>query len=214
MAMQKSLYIFDMDGTLFNTLGDLSAAVNYALAAFGLQTLSVEKIRSYIGNGSRKLIERSLEGADAPLDEVHKVYSEYYAEHCLNATEPYPGVMEFLKDFPAQKALATNKPHVPGMKLLEHFGISACFDAFAFGDEETPRKPDPAPFLKILNRTGCSKREAVIVGDDAPDILGARNAEIDSVFIENGFGKRESFAPVAPTYSIPRFSDLKNLPFR
>lgn len=210
----KSLYIFDMDGTLFNTLGDLSVAVNYALAAFGLKTLSTEKIKSYIGNGSLKLIERSLEGADAPLTEVHKCYSEFYAQHCLEKTEPYPGVVDFLKNFPAKKALATNKPHIPGLALLKHFGLESHFEAFAFGDEDTPRKPDAAPFLKILKATGVSKEDAIMVGDDAPDILGAKNAGIDSVFIENGFGKRASFAPVEPTYSIPHFSDLSGLQFR
>lgn len=210
----KSLYIFDMDGTLFNTLGDLSVAVNYALAAFGLKTLSTEKIKSYIGNGSLKLIERSLEGADAPLTEVHKCYSEFYAQHCLEKTEPYPGVVDFLKNFPAKKALATNKPHIPGLALLKHFGLESSFEAFAFGDEDTPRKPDAAPFLKILKATGVSKEDAIMVGDDAPDILGAKNAGIDSVFIENGFGKRASFAPVEPTYSIPHFSDLSGLQFR
>ncbi|MBP5247734.1 MAG: HAD-IA family hydrolase [Fibrobacter sp.] len=210
----KSLYIFDMDGTLFNTLGDLSVAVNYALQTFGLKTLSTEKIKSYIGNGSLKLVERSLEGADAPLLEVHQCYSEFYAKHCLEKTEPYPGVVEFLKSFPAKKALATNKPHIPGLALLKHFELDSYFDAFAFGDEETPRKPDAAPFLKILKATGTAKEDAIMVGDDAPDILGAKNAGIDSVFIENGFGKRSSFAPVEPTYSIPHFSDLSSLQFR
>ncbi len=210
---KKSLYIFDMDGTLFNTLGDLSVAVNHALAEFGLKTLSTEKIRSYIGNGSLKLIERSLEGADAPLEEVHKCYSEFYAGHCQNATVPYPGVVDFLKNFPAKKALATNKPHIPGLALLKHFDLKSCFSAFAFGDTVSERKPSAEPFLKILKETGIPKEEAVMVGDDAPDILGAKNAGIDSVFIENGFGKRSSFAPVEPTYSIPNFSDLKNLQF-
>lgn len=210
---KKSLYIFDMDGTLFNTLGDLSVAVNYALQKFGLKTLSTEKIRSYIGNGSLKLIERSLEGADAPLEEVHRCYDEFYAEHCQNATVPYPGVIEFLENFPARKALATNKPRIPGLALLKHFGIESRFDAFAFGDTVSKRKPDAEPFLKILAETGVPKEEAVMVGDDAPDILGAKNAGIDSVFIENGFGKRESFAPVEPTYSISNFSDLKDLRF-
>ncbi len=210
---KKSLYIFDMDGTLFNTLGDLSAAVNYALGAFGLKPLSTEKIRSYIGNGSLKLIERSLEGAKVPLADVHRTYSEYYADHCINATEPYPGVIEFLKTFPAKKALATNKPHTPGLAILRHFGIESYFDALAFGDEDTPRKPDAAPFFKILEKTAVNKNDAVMIGDDAPDILGAQNAGIDSVFIENGFGKRESFSPAEPTYSIKHFSDLKNLQF-
>lgn len=210
---KKSLYIFDMDGTLFNTLGDLSVAVNYALAEFGLKTLSTEKIRSYIGNGSLKLIERSLEGADAPLEAVHRCYSEFYARHCQEATVPYPGVVDFLKNFPAKKALATNKPHIPGLALLRHFGIESCFDAFAFGDTVSKRKPAAEPFLKILGETGIPREDAVMVGDDAPDILGAKNAGIDSVFIENGFGKRSSFAPVEPTYSILQFSDIKNLQF-
>lgn len=210
---KKSLYIFDMDGTLFNTLGDLSVAVNFALQKFGLKTLSTEKIRSYIGNGSLKLIERSLEGADAPLKEVHKCYCDFYAEHCQNATVPYPGVVDFLKNFPARKALATNKPHIPGIALLRHFGIESCFDAFAFGDTVSEKKPAAEPFIKVLAETGVPKAEAVMVGDDAPDILGAKNVGIDSVFIENGFGKRENFAPVKPTYSIPNFSDLKDLRF-
>ena len=212
-AMKKSLYIFDLDGTLFNTLGDLSFAVNHALAEFGFKTLSTEKIRSYIGNGSLKLIERSLEGANAPLAEVHKCYSTFYAENCLNRTEPYPGVLEFLKNFPAKKALVTNKPHTPGLKLLKHFGVDSCFEAFAFGDEETARKPSAEPFEKILRLTKTAKENAVMVGDDAPDILGARNAGIDSVFIENGFGRRESFAPFRPDYSIPCFAELQNLMF-
>ena len=210
---KKLLYIFDMDGTLFNTLGDLSAAVNYALSAFGLKKLSTEKIKSYIGNGSLKLIERSLEGAQVPLDAVHKCYSEFYAQHCREHTEPYPGVIDFLKNFPAKKALVTNKPHIPGKELLKLFDIDSCFEACAFGDEKTARKPSAEPFLKILQLTRTAPQDAVMVGDDAPDILGARNAGIDSVFIENGFGKRESFAPVEPTYSIPHFADLKNLKF-
>lgn len=211
---KKTLYIFDMDGTLFNTLGDLSVAVNHALSQFGLKTLSTEKIRSYIGNGSLKLIERSLEGADAPLEEVHRCYSEFYAAHCLEGTVPYPGVREFLETFPAKKALATNKPEIPGRALLKHFGLLEYFDAFAFGDTVKARKPAADPFLKVLEETHVAKEDAVMIGDDSPDILGARNAGIDSVFIENGFGKRESFAPVEPTYSIAHFSDLKNLQFR
>ncbi len=213
LMKRKSLYIFDMDGTLFNTLGDLSVAVNHALAEFGLKTLSTEKIRSYIGNGSLKLVERSLEGADVPLEEVHRCYSEFYAAHCQDATVPYPGVVEFLKNFPAKKALATNKPQAPGIALLKHFGLESCFSAFAFGDTVSERKPAAEPFLKILAKTGVPREEAVMVGDDAPDILGAKNAGIDSVFIENGFGKRSSFAPVEPTYSISDFSDLENLQF-
>lgn len=208
---QKSLYIFDMDGTLFNTIGDLTIAVNYALSKFGLKTLTDNRVKSYIGNGTLNLIKRCVEGAGTSVEDVHKAFTGFYRENCTALTKPFPGVFEFIKTYPVKKALLTNKPYIPATSILRHTGILENFDYLVCGDTTPARKPAPDGFLKILDETHTAKENAIVIGDDAPDILGAKAAGIDSVFIENGFGKRESFAPIEPTYSIPNFTDLKNL---
>lgn len=203
-------FIFDLDGTLFNTLPDLAPAVNYALAQFGLAPLSVETIQGNIGNGSRKLVERSLAGAPVDLDSAHKAFFDYYREHCTERTLPYPGVMEFLqRDF--RCAMLTNKPHAPTKKLLAHFGLLGRFETFLCGDTAPQRKPDPSGVRQILEHCGIDPKDAVMVGDDTPDLMVARNAGIEYVMILNGFGKPANILPLEPKHTIEHFADLLNL---
>lgn len=220
MLSKKSLVVFDLDGTLFNTLGDLAVAVNYALRHFGLPEHSEEQVRSFIGNGSMKLIERSM--GEAALSEniartgvtiemVHKVYSDFYWEHCTERTLPNPGVVEFLRNSSVRVAMLTNKPLRPSEKILNHFGLRDRFEFILCGDTTPERKPSPAGLLKILEMAGVSREEAVMVGDDQPDILAARNAKVDCVTLFCGFGKPVNLLPLNPQNVVHSYEEMVSL---
>ena len=387
----KELFIFDLDGTLFNTLGDLAPAVNYALKQFGVREISKENVRSCIGNGSKNLIRRSvasglmfaagktagepiagkssnagknyaaskdrdanincaegtksrnpdcrkiehldvrdneavtavLENAgfdDAKIGEVHKVYSAYYWEHCTENTEPYEGVIEIIRRINAAgcdgiadagcrtsaeircraiaetkcgenadakcstsaetrfgeiadagcstsaeticgeiadarcaakkiAAMLTNKPVNPAKKILEKFGLignsencgttadenrdataanaadKSCsteecrpanlISAYLCGDTTPERKPSPAGIFALLQQTGVAPEKAVMIGDDMPDVLAAKNAGIDCITLLEGFGRPENLLPLEPKWTaghIKDFAELVTLP--
>ena len=213
----KKLIVFDLDGTLFNTLGDLAVAVNFALRHFGLPEHDEQKVRSFIGNGSMKLIERSMGEAAQPenvartgvsVAAVHQVYSDFYWEHCLERTVPNPGVIEFLKQSNVRVAMLTNKPLRPSEKILEHFGLRDRFEFVLCGDTTPERKPSPAGLLKILEMAGIDKSQAVMVGDDQPDVLASRNAGVDCITLLCGFGKPVNLLPLQPEYTVESYAEM------
>ena len=220
MLQKKSLIVFDLDGTLFNTLGDLAVAVNYALRHFDLPVHSEERVRSFIGNGSMKLIERSMGVAALPenmarmgitIEMVHKVYSDFYWEHCTERTLPNPGIVDFLNRTTVRVAMLTNKPLRPSEKILEHFHLRDRFEFILCGDTTPERKPSPAGLLKIIEMAGVSKEETVMVGDDQPDILAARNAGVDCITLLCGFGKPVNLLPLTPENTVESYESLCKL---
>ena len=253
LLAQKELFILDLDGTLFNTLGDLAPAVNYAMTQFGLKTHSNETVKIFIGNGSMNLIRRAVtanyidardvrnfdkvatelerEGfSDEKIKEIHKIYSEYYWEHCTENTEPYEGVVELLQRIAASAnisksrcaaenkencaqstkcaAMLTNKPIAPAQKILEKFGLENSFATYLCGDTTPERKPSPAGIYEILRQTGIAPEKAVMIGDDTPDILAAKNAGIDCITLFEGFGKAENLLPLEPRYTAGHIKDF------
>ena len=216
----KKLILFDLDGTLFDTLGDLSVAVNFALRHFGLPEHDEQRVRTFIGNGSMKLIERSMGEAAFPetvartgvmVEKVHKVFSEFYWEHCTERTVPCPGILEFLQKSPVRVAMLTNKPERPALKILEHFGLRERFEFVLCGDTTPERKPSPAGLLKIMETAGVTPAETVMVGDDQPDILAARNAGVDCITLFCGFGKPENLSPLNPENVVRSYGELCQL---
>lgn len=217
MLQKKSLIVFDLDGTLFNTLGDLAVAVNFSLRHFGLPEHDEQRVRTFIGNGSMKLIERSMGEAALPeiiartgvtVEMVHKVYSDFYWEHCTERTLPNPGVVEFLRNTHARVAMLTNKPERPTFKLLEHFHLRDRFEFVLCGDTTPERKPSPAGLLKIMESAGVSPAETVMVGDDQPDILAARAAGVDCVTLFCGFGKPHNLLPLKPENTVESYAEM------
>jgi phosphoglycolate phosphatase len=257
LLAQKELFIFDLDGTLFNTLGDLAPAVNYAMTQFGLKTHSNDDVRTFIGNGSMNLIRRAVAAnyvgmenirdidnvatvlssngySEERIKEFHKVYSEYYWEHCTENTEPYEGVVELVKRI-AQSAgcdrdsainngnrtgcngycagakcaaMLTNKPVAPAQKILEKFGLEKSFATYLCGDTTPERKPSPAGIFEILRQTGIAPEKAIMIGDDTPDVLAAKNAGIDCITLFEGFGKAENLLPLSPRYTTGHIKDF------
>ncbi len=242
LLTQKELFIFDLDGTLFNTLGDLAPAVNYAMTQFGLCTHSNDDVRTFIGNGSMNLIRRAVaanfidvklvrnfdevaavlerEGfSEEKIKEIHKVYSEFYWEHCTENTEPYEGVVEVIKRIAhfnrdtncagAKCAtMLTNKPVAPAQKILAKFGLENSFATYLCGDTTPERKPSPAGIYEILRQTGIAPEKTIMIGDDTPDVLAAKNASIDCITLFEGFGKAENLLPLEPRYTAGHIKDF------
>lgn len=251
LIAQKELFIFDLDGTLFNTLGDLAPAVNYAMTQFGLHTHSNDDVRTFIGNGSMNLIRRAVAANFIPvvstrdmekvaetlaqenyseenIKEIHKVYSEYYWEHCTENTEPYKGVIEFVQRIADENrdgnravfnrdenhagtrcaAMLTNKPVAPAQKILKKFGLENSFATYLCGDTTPERKPSPAGINEILRQTGIAPEKAIMIGDDTPDVLAAKNAGIDCITLFEGFGKAENLLPLEPRYTAGHIKDF------
>ncbi len=188
------LIIFDLDGTVLNTLSDLAAALNFALQKHGLPVRSLPEVRSFVGNGIRKLIERGVPaGTDAALtDAVHADFSAYYAEHCADATAPYPGVRELLAALNAKgyrAAVVSNKVDSAVQKLAAHY-FPGDFE-IAVGEREGVRaKPAPDAVFAVLDTLGVNKKNALFVGDSEVDIQTAANAGLPCVSVTWGFKDR------------------------
>ena len=185
--------IFDLDGTLLNTLDDLHASTNYALAHFDLPSRSLDEVRQFVGNGIRNLIRLAVEPHtdDALIDEVHAVFDEHYSTHNQVLTAPYPGVCELvqkLKDAGVCCCVVSNKGDYAVQPLVEHF-FGGLFDVCC-GEREKDgvrRKPWPDTVLACMQQTGSTPQSSVYVGDSEVDILTARNAGIPCITVTWGF---------------------------
>ena len=191
--MRYDAVIFDLDGTLLATLGDLTSAVNKALEHNGLEPIVPEQVLGFIGNGSHKLIERAIGGRDADVDKVHAEYKQFYLECCTDNTVPYPGIPELLKhlrDCGVKVCCNTNKPHEAASKVLEHC-LGGLIDIIAAQSETIPRKPDPTGVKYILDNIGIAPDRCCYVGDSDVDIRTAANAGIDVISVDWGFRPHE-----------------------
>ena len=185
----KTGILFDLDGTLLNTLEDLKDATNAALRHFGCPERTLEEIRSFVGNGARNQIRLSLPGkADDPdLDAVLEWYKAYYADHCQIKTAPYPGIAQMLEALKGKwpMAIVSNKPDNAVKTLCaEHFpGIYALGEA-----PDCPRKPAPDMVFKAMEAIGVE--QCIYVGDSEVDIRTAANAGVPCVSVLWGFRDR------------------------
>lgn len=192
--MRYKLVVFDLDGTVLNTIGGLTNAVNAVLDANGLPVKTKDQVQSMIGNGTRKLIERCLgDGADEQL--VLKIYSEYqefYRDNCLYDTFPYDGITDMLKALNqagVKCAIVTNKPDAPAKTLIrEHFGDLI---VETHGNvPQVPVKPDPTFVYKTMENLGVTPSETVYIGDSDVDIKTGIAAGTDYISVDWGFRSR------------------------
>lgn len=189
----KKLVIFDLDGTLLDTIGDLAAAVNHALNAFGYPQHADQDYRFFIGNGINKLIERSLPENQRTADIISMVKHEfikYYQVHGEEATRPYPGIVELLNDLSAQGiqlAVASNKFHEGTVQLVGHFFPSISFAGVLGQREGVPVKPSPAIVEEICRSAGVALADTLYVGDSGVDAATALNAGVDFIGVLWGF---------------------------
>ena len=206
----KTGILFDLDGTLLNTLEDLKDATNAALRHFGCPERTLEEIRTFVGNGARNQIRLSLPGrADDPdLDAVLEWYKAYYADHCQIKTAPYPGVGEMLDALKGKwpMAIVSNKPDNAVKTLCaEHFpGIYALGE-----DADCPRKPAPDMVYKAMEAIGVEK--CIYVGDSEVDIRTANNAGVPCVSVLWGFRDRNMLEGEGGRYFSTDAAELPDL---
>lgn len=189
----KRLAIFDLDGTLLNTIDDLGAATNAALAAAGFSTHPVTAYPMMVGNGVRRLIERALPAEnrdDATIDRLLADFRSYYDSHLDVHTHPYPGIPDLLKqlrDSGVAVAVASNKYESATRCLIARFFPNIEFAAVCGQAQGVPVKPDPSVVFRILSAHPTPKAEVIYIGDSAVDMETARRAGVDSVGVSWGF---------------------------
>ncbi len=189
----KKLVIFDLDGTLLNTIEDLGRATNYALEKCGHSAHPLSAYPGMVGNGVKKLIERALPSGLDTEEEVERAreyFKEFYEEHNTEHTAPYPGIMQLLGDLRARDikvAVASNKYQAAVERLVDYYFPEIEWVAVEGQKEGIPVKPDPSIVFEILGKAPTPKSEVLYVGDSGVDMETARRACVDSVGVTWGF---------------------------
>lgn len=197
--------LFDLDGTLLDTLDDLANSVNYALRTHHLPERSHTEIRSFLGNGIRNLmldaVGRGM--SDEAFEPVFQTFRTYYVEHCLDKSKPFAGIIDLLKALQQRgitMAVVSNKLHPAVVELNERFFKD--YITSAVGESATVRrKPNPDAVLAALSELGCSKDESVYVGDSEVDLHTAQNAGMQCMLVLWGF-RDEDFLRSLPGASL------------
>ncbi len=188
-------YIFDLDGTLLDTLGDLAASCNFALRSHSLPEHSVDDVRRFVGNGVRKLMERAIPQGEAnpAFTETYAEFRRHYMEHNLDTTRPYPGVMPMLKSLKDEGkniAVVSNKFYAATRELCRHF--FGDYVEVAIGERDGIRKkPAPDTVVEALRELGVQSEGAVYVGDSDVDVQTAANSGMPCVSVLWGFRDRD-----------------------
>lgn len=193
--MRYQLAIFDLDGTILNTLEDLYLSVNYALRENQMPERTLEEVRQFVGNGIRKLIERAVpsETDISDIDCVHAAFTAYYKVHCADHTTPYTGITDMLRTLRKaniQTAVVSNKADYAVQALcLQYF--PSLFDAVAGEKEGVRRKPAPDAVYAVLKTLAVPKERTIYIGDSDVDVQTAQNAGIPCISVDWGFRSRD-----------------------
>jgi phosphoglycolate phosphatase len=194
--MQKQLLIFDLDGTLADTRADLATGINLMRAHYGLPPISMEIIETYVGDGIRKLVERSLQGANVDVDEALELDRRFYREHMLDETVLYPGVAEGLNKLAKaghMLAVLSNKPGDPSRIILKHLGVDGFFLRIIGGGDVPNLKPAPDGIIALMKESGIAAENVWMLGDHHTDLEVAHNAGVKSGFVTYGIGHSGEF---------------------
>ncbi len=194
--MRYKACIFDLDGTILDTLQDLANSVNYALREKGYPCRSVEEVRSFVGNGIPMLIKRAVPDGTAATDseEVLSVFKKHYSQHLNDNTKPYDGIKEILhtiNENGVKTAVVTNKAHDAANELTNHF-FGNLIDITIGQKDGVPTKPDPSSLNCVLEELNISNTDAVFIGDSDVDVKTAHNGGLKCIGVTWGFRNREN----------------------
>ena len=213
----KKLVIFDLDGTLLNTIADLANSTNYALKVLGYPIHEPDKYNFMVGNGINKLFERALPDGEKTEENVLRVRQEfvpYYDQHNADKSRPYPGVTELLETLQTagmQLAVASNKYQAATEKLIAHYFPNIKFTA-VFGQREgIPVKPDQIIVKEILQIAKVQEEETLYVGDSGVDMQTAINAGVTSCGVTWGFRPRTELESFHPDHIVDNAEEIKLL---
>lgn len=212
----KKAVIFDLDGTLLNTLDDLADSTNYALSKFGYPTRTIEEVRQFVGNGVAKLIERAIpEGKNNPnFEKCLAIFKENYAQNMYNKTAPYNGIIEMLSNLKSRGikiAVVSNKFDLAVKELCKKYFEG--FIDFAAGENEAQgikKKPAPDTVISVLNEFNFAPEDAVYVGDSDVDIMTAKNSKMPCISVTWGFRDEKFLLENGATILINAPSEIYN----
>lgn len=205
-------FIFDLDGTLLNTLKDLAASTNYALRSAGMPEHSVEDVRRFVGNGVKKLMERAIpQGLENPkFDETYATFRKHYLEHSLDTTKPYDGIPEVLAELKRRgkkPAIVSNKFYAATQELAKHFFPETI--QVAIGERENIRKkPAPDTVLEAMRQLGVGREGTVYIGDSDVDIDTAKNVGVPCISVLWGFRDKDFLIEHGATHLIKEPKEL------
>ena len=212
--MSKKLIIFDLDGTLLNTIGDLADCCNYMLLLRGLEQHSYADYCSFVGNGVKRLVERALpEHLRTPeyVDAARQDFVDYYYDHIDDYTMPYMGIVELVGELAAKgvkMAVASNKFHSGTVKLVEKFFDGVEFGAVYGNREGFPLKPDPAVLQQIMEQCGAAPEDTYMVGDSGVDMQTALAAGVHAVGVSWGFRSSEELSECGAEFIADTTAEL------
>lgn len=212
----KKAVIFDLDGTLLNTLDDLADSTNYALSKFGYPTRTIDEVRQFVGNGVAKLIERAIpEGKNNPnFEKCLAIFKENYAQNMYNKTTPYNGIIEMLSNLKSKGikiAVVSNKFDLAVKELCKKYFEG--FIDFAAGENEAQgikKKPAPDTVISVLNEFNFAPEDAVYVGDSDVDIMTAKNSKMPCISVTWGFRDKKFLLENGATILINAPSEIYN----
>lgn len=210
------LAIFDLDGTLVNSVADLANAVKHALKKMNYPTHPVAAYCRFVYDGVRKLCEHALP-KDASVEHVDKIlamFQAYYVEHCMDCTKLYDGIQELLQQLQSDGiflAVASNKPQAFAEQIATHFFGTDCFSKILGGNETRPKKPSPEILLDLLAYFDISRENAILIGDFDVDLKTAKNAQIDVIGCTWGFRSREELVEAGAVYLADSPKDVAQI---
>lgn len=210
--MPVKLIIFDLDGTIIDSSGDITDSINYAIEPYGAAPLTVRETISLVGEGISRLMEKVIEkeGMDADRDYLIKRFLEYYSGHLVDKTTVYPGVKEALEKLNGyKKALISNKRESLSSEILKTLELSKYFDLVVGSDTTPEKKPSPVPVQYTLSKFDVSPEEAVIVGDSNYDIEAGRAAGIKTIAVTYGYRTLDMLR--AADFIIDRMDELTDV---
>ena len=215
----KKLLIFDLDGTLIDSVPDLAAAVNHMLRELGYSAYEEHVIRLWVGNGAQTLVKRALSGSvtiDETIDEAHfvqalNIFLTHYAKNLALHTQPYENVLTTLQHLHKKGyrlAIVTNKPVDFVAPILKALSLEALFEYFVGGDSLPERKPHPMPLLHVCEKLGTTVDETVMIGDSKNDLLAANSAHMQSIGVTYGYNYDEKISKYDPDIIVDDFAAL------
>jgi phosphoglycolate phosphatase len=207
------LIVFDLDGTLADSLPDLAKAANYACRSLGLPEHPAEAFKGMIGGGERKFVERFLgPGQERLLEEGLKLYLDYYSRHCGDLTRIYPEVKETLPRLAGKKlAVLSNKMQRLTEKVVQALGIFSFFAAVRGGGRDLPLKPSPEPLLALIRELQGEPGRTLMVGDKTADVLAGQGAGALTLGVTYGYGDPSALEAAAPDFTVHHFAAIAGI---
>ncbi|MEE3502102.1 HAD-IIIA family hydrolase [Acidiphilium acidophilum] len=210
MNLAKAV-VFDLDGTLIDSLPDLAGALNRSLARHGQGPIVQSDVAPMVGDGAKVLLQKGYAACGlSPTDEDEAIFLADYEAHVTDLTEPFPGIpaaLTALRDSGYRLAVCTNKPEVSARKVLAALDLEAFFDVVIGGDATPYRKPDPRHLQAVLNALDVTTTDAVMVGDHINDMKTAAGLRVDAIFVTWGYGRTDAMTRVDQAAQLPALVD-------